>query len=147
MLQRRGFEVTIYAASVPPNTTSNMSWAAFTPTSGLVSADHRTPEWDEQFRRAVEIAYREHQLLVGSRYGVSWLDEYTATDNPNGRGGGGRGAGAGGARGGGGSGRSSRFGTGTAPLGSRAHRIGRAGTGRASLRVAVRHPATDDALR
>ena len=30
-LQRRGFEVTIYAMSVPPNTTSNMAWAGFTP--------------------------------------------------------------------------------------------------------------------
>jgi glycine/D-amino acid oxidase-like deaminating enzyme len=129
MLQRRGFEVTIYAASVPPNTTSNMSWAAFTPTSGLVSADHRTPEWDEQFRRAVEIAYREHQLLVGSRYGVSWLDEYTATDNPNGRGGGGgggRGAGAGGAGGGrgAGAGAAGAAASGLAPLLSAAVRTG-----------------------
>ena len=35
-LQRRGFDVTIYAATVPPDTTSNMSLAGFTPTSGLV---------------------------------------------------------------------------------------------------------------
>jgi glycine/D-amino acid oxidase-like deaminating enzyme len=35
-LQRRGFDVTIYAAAVPPNVTSNMSLAGFTPTSGLV---------------------------------------------------------------------------------------------------------------
>jgi D-amino-acid oxidase len=95
--QRRGFDVTIYAASLPPNTTSNMSWAAFTPMSGLVSNDRRTPEWDEQFRRAVEISYKEHQLLAGMRYGVSWLNEYSPTDNPSG----GRG-GAGGGRGGGG---------------------------------------------
>jgi len=32
-LQRRGFAVTIYAKTVPPETTSNMSLAAFTPTS------------------------------------------------------------------------------------------------------------------
>jgi glycine/D-amino acid oxidase-like deaminating enzyme len=76
-LQRRGFDVTIYAMAVPPNTTSNMAWAGFTPMSGLVSTDRRTPEWDEQFRRAVEIAYREHQLLAGSRYGVSWINEYS----------------------------------------------------------------------
>src|SRR5215813_1140983 len=31
-LQRRGFAVTIYAMSVPPYTTSNMSTAGFTPT-------------------------------------------------------------------------------------------------------------------
>jgi glycine/D-amino acid oxidase-like deaminating enzyme len=94
-LQRRGFDVTIYAASLPPDTTSNMSWAGFTPNSGLVSAARRTPEWDAQFRRAVEIAYREHQLLVGRSYGVSWIDEYSPTDSPGGAGrggGGGRGA-------------------------------------------------------
>jgi glycine/D-amino acid oxidase-like deaminating enzyme len=76
-LQRHGFDVTIYAKALPPDTTSNMSWAAFTPLSGLISANRRTPEWDEQFRRAVQIAYREHQLLVGMRYGVSWVDEYS----------------------------------------------------------------------
>ena len=36
-LQRRGFDVTIYALAVPPNVTSNMSLAGFTPESGLVS--------------------------------------------------------------------------------------------------------------
>ena len=53
-LQRHGFDVTIYAATVPPDTTSNMSLAGFTPTSGLVDTDKRTPEWDAQFRQAVQ---------------------------------------------------------------------------------------------
>ncbi len=79
--QRRGFEVTIYALSVPPDTTSNMSTAGFTPTSGLVSADRRTPEWDAQFRQAAEISYRQLQLLVGRDFGVYWMDSYTATDD------------------------------------------------------------------
>jgi D-amino-acid oxidase len=81
-LQRRGFAVTIYAASVPPDTTSNMSLAGFTPTSGLVAFDRRTPEWDTQFRRAVEIAYRQLQLLAGPRYGISWIYNYAPTDDP-----------------------------------------------------------------
>lgn len=80
-LQRRGFDVVIYAAAVPPDTTSNMSLAGFTPTSGLVVTDRRTPAWDEQFRRAVEIAYRQLQLLAGPRYGVSWIDNYMLTDD------------------------------------------------------------------
>ena len=87
-LQRHGFDVTIYAASLPPDTTSNMSWAGFTPMSGLVSTDRRTPEWDEQFRRAAQIAYREHQLLVGRPYGVSWIDEYVTMTDVNARRGG-----------------------------------------------------------
>ncbi len=79
-LQRRGFDVTIYAMDLPPNTTSNMSFANFTPMSGLISPDRWTPAWGAQFRRAVEIAYREHQLLVGSGYGVSWINEYAVFD-------------------------------------------------------------------
>jgi D-amino-acid oxidase len=84
VLQRRGFDVSIYARDLPPYTTSNMSWAGFTPNSGLVSI--RTPEWDAQFRRAVEIAYHEHQLLAGRDYGVSWIYEYSPTNNPRGPG-------------------------------------------------------------
>ena len=82
-LQRHGFDVTIYAASLPPETTSNMAWAAFTPLSGLVLAERRTPEWDAQFQRAVATAFRQHQLLAGSRYGVSWINEYSPVTNPN----------------------------------------------------------------
>ena len=80
-LQRRGFAVTIYAATVPPDTTSNMSLAGFTPTSGLVDMQNRTPEWDAQFREAVVIAYRRLQLLAGPKYGISWIMNYAPTDN------------------------------------------------------------------
>ena len=79
-LQRRGFAVTIYAASVPPDTTSNMSFAGFTPTSGLIDDELRTPAWDAQFREAAEIAYRELQQLVGKGFGVSWIDRYGLRD-------------------------------------------------------------------
>jgi D-amino-acid oxidase len=79
-LQRRGFEVTIYAMAVPPDTTSNMSTAFFAPASGLVQADRRTPAWDEMFMRAADIAYRQVQLLVGSSYGLSWIHTYGLTD-------------------------------------------------------------------
>ena len=88
-LQRHGFGVTIYAATVPPDTTSNMSLAGFTPTSGLVDTDRRTPEWDAQFRQAVEIGYRRLQLLTGPKYGISWIMNYQPTDSEAGPGGGG----------------------------------------------------------
>ncbi len=83
-LQRRGFDVTIYAATVPPDTTSNMSLAGFTPTSGLLDQSKRTPEWDAQFRQAVLIAYRRLQLLAGPKYGISWIMNYAPTDNEGG---------------------------------------------------------------
>ncbi len=84
-LQRRGFDVTIYAMSVPPDTTSNMSLAGFTPTSGLIENDRRTPDWDAQFRRAAEIAYTQLQLLAGSNYGVSWIYSYSPTNELRGQ--------------------------------------------------------------
>ena len=80
-LQRRGFDVTIYTLSVPPDTTSNMSLAAFTPTSGLISTEI-SPEWDAQFKQAVQISYRQLQLLAGRDYGVSWIDSYNTSDTP-----------------------------------------------------------------
>jgi hypothetical protein len=57
-----------------------MSLAGFTPVSGLVANDRRTPEWDAQYRRAVEIAYRQLQLMVGAGYGVSWIDNFNLTN-------------------------------------------------------------------
>jgi D-amino-acid oxidase len=81
-LQRRGYEVTIYAATVPPETTSNMSWAGYTPTTALIAPGRRTAAWDAQFRTAAEISYRQLQLMTGPRYGIYWIDSYNATDNP-----------------------------------------------------------------
>lgn len=81
-LQRRGFDVTIYTEDVPPNTTSNMSLASWTPTSGLVDGDRRTAAWDDQFRTAARIAWTELQLLVGRGYGVSWMDGYSLRNAP-----------------------------------------------------------------
>jgi D-amino-acid oxidase len=81
-LQRRGFAVTVYAATVPPHTTSNMSLATFSPSSGLILPERRTPEWDDQFRRAAAISYREFVALTRQRYGVGWIDSFVATDDP-----------------------------------------------------------------
>src|SRR5260370_38137033 len=72
-LQRRGFEVTIYAMAVPPNTTSNMSMAGFTPTAGLGGPSKRTPAWGAQFRPAAEISYRQPQLLLHPTSSGDWI--------------------------------------------------------------------------
>jgi glycine/D-amino acid oxidase-like deaminating enzyme len=87
LLQKRGIRTTIYTAAVPPDTTSNMAEAAFTPTSGLIDFSQRTPEWEAQFRQAVQIAYREWQLLANPSMGVSWVDNYSPTETAESRGG------------------------------------------------------------
>ena len=81
-LQRRGFDVTIYAKAIPPHTTSNMSLAHWSPTSRVVAMNARSPQWDEQFRFAASEAYRELQLLGGRDYGISWIDRYHPADEP-----------------------------------------------------------------
>lgn len=79
-LQRRGFEVTIYARALPPDTTSNMAYAGFSPLSNLVSAPERTPAFDAQFDRAVRASYEQLQLLAGAARGVSWMTTYSWTN-------------------------------------------------------------------
>jgi glycine/D-amino acid oxidase-like deaminating enzyme len=82
-LQRRGFAVTIYAAALPPDTTSNLSQATFTPTAGLVADRHRrAPAWDRQFREASALSYDALQGLADiPGTGVSRIDNYVAADS------------------------------------------------------------------
>jgi glycine/D-amino acid oxidase-like deaminating enzyme len=90
-LQRLGFDVTIYAKTVPPDTTSNMSLAGFTPTTALINKDKRTAAWDSQFVRITELSYRQLQLMVSPAYGVYWMDAFNGSDTPTPPQGGGRG--------------------------------------------------------
>ena len=53
-----------------------MSLAGWTPTSGLVETNLRTAAWDAQCREAARIAYRRLQLLIGPKYGVTWVPQY-----------------------------------------------------------------------
>ena len=75
LLQDRGMRVTIYARDLPPNTTSNVAGAQWTPTS-IADTDRRTPAFDAQYVAASHFAYRYFQTLVGPRYGVSWRENY-----------------------------------------------------------------------
>jgi D-amino-acid oxidase len=75
VLQDRGWSVTIYAASVPPQTTSNVAGAQWTPVT-VFSPDEATPAFLDAFRNAARIANRAFQLMVGPTYGVRWIDNY-----------------------------------------------------------------------
>ena len=76
LLQDRGFAVTIYARDLPPNTTSNIAGAQWSPVT-VVDADRVVPEFEAQFRRASRFAYRYFQTLVGARYGIVWRENYS----------------------------------------------------------------------
>ena len=77
LLQRR-FQngpgtVTIYAKDLPPETTSNVAGAWWSPTSVY---EESSANFNEQFRRACQISNRAFQLLVGLEYGVRWIDSF-----------------------------------------------------------------------
>ncbi len=79
LLQRR-FQngpgtVTIYAKDLPPDTTSNIAGAWWSPTS-VVEPQEATTKFNEQFRQACRISNRAFQLLVGADYGVRWIDTF-----------------------------------------------------------------------
>jgi len=81
LLQSRGFEVTIYAKELPPETTSNVSGASWYP-SLIVDEALRAPGFDAQFEKAARFSHRYFQGLVGERYGVHWREQYTLSDAP-----------------------------------------------------------------
>lgn len=76
ILQDRGWDVTVYAAAVPPQTTSNIAGAQWFP-SAVFSRSRATSAFLETFRNACRLSNRAFQLMVGPAYGVRWLDNYT----------------------------------------------------------------------
>ncbi|HSG91339.1 MAG TPA: FAD-dependent oxidoreductase [Pseudomonadales bacterium] len=81
MLQRHGWDVTIYARELPPDTTSNIAGGQWSPAS-VYDEEMMTPEFRAQFDRALRLSYRYFQELVGPRYGVRWISNYILRDAP-----------------------------------------------------------------
>jgi glycine/D-amino acid oxidase-like deaminating enzyme len=84
LVQEAGFPVTIYAAALPPDTTSNIAGGQFHP-FGLFKEDSVTPEWKAQFTRALDYSWRRFQIMVGDDYGVRWLPTYVEAGAPEAR--------------------------------------------------------------
>lgn len=80
LLQDRGFDVTIYARDLPPDTTSNVAGAMWNP-SYIVERGRRTPEWDTQFEHAQKLSHRTFQGLVGGDYAVHWRELFSLSDD------------------------------------------------------------------
>lgn len=84
LLQRRfqnpATTITIYAKNLPPETTSNVAGAFWSPTS-VYDAPKITASFTEQFRLACRISNRAFQELVGPEYGVRWMDTFELLQN------------------------------------------------------------------
>lgn len=80
LLQEGGFPVTIYTKDLPPNTTSNIAGGQWFPF--LVSSpDRRTAAFDQQLLSAAEFAYRRYQTMLGPRYGIRWMRNYSLNND------------------------------------------------------------------
>jgi D-amino-acid oxidase len=75
LVQEAGFPVTIYAKDLPPNTTSNASGGQISP-FGHYREGFVTPEWQQQFKAAMDYSWQRFQILVGERHGIGWRTTY-----------------------------------------------------------------------
>jgi D-amino-acid oxidase len=81
-VQEAGFPVTIYAAALPPDTTSNIAGGQFHP-FGFYREASVTPEFKAQYLRALDFSWRRFQIMVGDDYGIRWLPTFVETDSPD----------------------------------------------------------------
>ena len=93
LLQRHGFEVTIYARDLPlsqiltsPATvtqalTSNIAAGQWSPATVFIRSE-TTPQFMDQFNRALRLAFHYYQDLVGDHYGIRWIENYVLSNNP-----------------------------------------------------------------
>jgi D-amino-acid oxidase len=81
VLQDYGFDVTIYARELAPDTTSNRSGAQWSPTSVFDPAQI-DDAFRAQFIQAAKLSYQRYQTLLGEDYGVRWIENYDCHDEP-----------------------------------------------------------------
>ena len=81
LVQEAGFPVSIYAAALPPETTSNIAGGQFHPAYAF-NDDAVAPEFMARFTSALDYSWRRFQIMVGDEYGIRWLPTYVETDSP-----------------------------------------------------------------
>ena len=81
LLQRAGARVTIYAAELPPDTTSNIAGALWLPVT-VCASDAFVGTFREQLLAAANFSQQQFQSLIDKGYGVRWLPTYLLADAP-----------------------------------------------------------------
>jgi len=75
LMQFQGYDVTIYAKDLPPNTTSNVAagqWSPFT----VFDENSITPQFYNEFIRASRLSFGYYRKLIGPHYGVRVVDNF-----------------------------------------------------------------------
>ncbi len=82
VLQMAGAEVTIYASSFPPYTTSNVAGAMWHPVS-LYENGMETPEFLTVMDRASQISFLRYQRYANDpKYGIFWIRQFQLRGGP-----------------------------------------------------------------
>src|SRR5690606_36376133 len=79
LLQQDGWHVTIYAKDLPPQTTSNVAGAQWSPAS-VFDTESVTNGFYAQLLIAMEPSYQRFQAMGGDRYGVRGVRDYMVAD-------------------------------------------------------------------
>ncbi len=81
LLQQRGWQVTIYAKDLPPDTTSNIAGGLWSPTS-VFRSGQESPAFAGQLAEAMRFSHSEFSRLVGLGYGVNRRETYYLSRTP-----------------------------------------------------------------
>lgn len=81
LVQESGYSVTLYAAALPPETTSNIAGGQWH-ISALHDEDAVTPVFAAQLAAAQDYSWRRGQLMTGDDYGIRWLTTWNAAYRP-----------------------------------------------------------------
>jgi D-amino-acid oxidase len=82
LVQEAGFDVTIYAKALPPETTSNIAGGQWFPATVYDPDKPLTPEFTEQFVAAARYGYRRYQIMTSPQYGIRWMRNYVIANQP-----------------------------------------------------------------
>lgn len=75
ILQQRGYRVTIYAETLPPQTTSNVAGALWGATT-VADPDSHDNGFPERLKKVARDSYRQFTGMLGAGYGVRLMDAY-----------------------------------------------------------------------
>ncbi|MGD1891344.1 MAG: FAD-dependent oxidoreductase [Cyclobacteriaceae bacterium] len=76
MLQRRGYEVTIYTKAMAPDITSSKATGTWSPTHRLIESDQITDTFRDTFKQMHQTSFLAFQNLLGLGDKVVWTDTY-----------------------------------------------------------------------
>jgi D-amino-acid oxidase len=82
LVQEAGFDVTIYAKALPPETTSNIAGGQWLPATVYDQDKELTAEFTAQFVAAAQYGYRRYQIMSDPKYGIRWMRNYVLSDEP-----------------------------------------------------------------